>query len=360
MRIAVLVPGLRAYDAVSNDARQMAVALRGQGHEVALFAMEAHGVDEPVLSHEALADWITSPRDVVIYHFCTAWDFPLELFRHIRARRVVRYHNVTPPGFFRGWSDGYVSACGNGRKQIAAFARLGCELYLGCSPFNLEDFAAEGVDAARMAVLAPFHPVEALAATAPDARRMPDNGGAPLLLMVGRIVPNKSYLELAEALAACVREVDGQSHLLLIGKLAPALASYGEAFWQRVDQLGLRERVTLIDDADGPTLRAAYAAATALVMLSAHEGFCVPVIEALALGTPVVAYGSSAIPWTLGDAGLIWDDRDAHLVAASVGRIYADPALREHLLERGRARYRDAFAPVVLERELAAVMRRFE
>jgi len=99
--------------------------------------------------------------------------------------------------------------------------------------------------------------------------------------------------------------------------------------------------------------------ATALVMLSAHEGFCVPVVEALALGTPVIAYGSSALPETIGDAGLVWEDRDPALIAAAVARLHADADLRAQLRERGKARYAERFAPAVLERDLLAAFSRF-
>ncbi len=358
MRIALLVPGLRRHDAVSNDCLHMAAVLRAQGHEVRVFTLSADGVDEAVGDPTELPGWLTSPRDVVIYHFCTGWDLAVDLLARVRAVRVVRYHNITPAGFFRGWSRGYEEACERGRKQIVRLARMRCELYLGCSPFNLEDFTACGVDASSCAVLPPFHECEALVAEIPDTSKLPDTGGAPLLLMVGRLAPNKGYLELVDALDACRVAVDDDAHLLVLGKLDPNLAAYGEAVHARVAELGLGRNVTFIDDARGPDLRAAFDAATALVMLSAHEGFCVPVIEAFALGTPVVAYASSAVPWTLGGAGLLWDERDPALIASSIARLHRDEPVRDALVDAGRARYRDVFAPDVLARDLAVVVER--
>ena len=83
-----------------------------------------------------------------------------------------------------------------------------------------------------------------------------------------------------------------------------------------------------------------------------------PLIEAMALGTPVVARATSAIPWTLGDAGLLWESADPHLIATAALRVADDAGLRTCLVERGRARYAAAFAPVVLERGLAASIAR--
>lgn len=357
MRIAMLVPGLAPHDAISNDALGMTAALRRLGHEVALFANHARDVDEPVHAPDTIEAWLQSSQDVIVYHYCTGWTFALELLRRTRARRVVRYHNITPPEFFAPWSDGYVAVCSEGRAQLDAFAALGCELYLGDSPYNLEDFTARGVDTARCAVVAPFHQVDELLRIAPDARRLPR--GAPLLLMVGRLSPNKAHLDLLDCLAACVAGGDADAHLLSIGKLDPTLKAYGDALDARIAARGLASQVTLMQDADGAELRAAYERADALVVLSRHEGFCVPLIEAMALGTPIVALASSAMPWTIGDAGIVWDSSDPQLVAATLARLRSDGALRETLSTRGRMRYANAFAPDVLASELETVFRRF-
>ena len=359
MRIAMLAPGLRPHDAVSNDCLAMVRVLRESGHEVALFAWHAERIEETVSDPSSLESWIRSPRDIVIYHYCTGVDAAVELMRRVRARRVIRYHNITPPGFFRGWSPGYVAACAAGRKEIAKFARMQCDLYLGDSSYNNQDFIEAGIDPARCAVVPPFHACEHLLAAVPDYRRIPKVGGAPLMMMVGRIAPNKGFLELVDTLAACRQAVAEGAHLVVFGKLDPNLSSYGDAFRARIDEHGLRDHVTLISDGGDAELRAGFAAATALVMLSAHEGFCVPVVEALALGTPVVAYASSAIPETLGDAGLLWESRDPALIAAAVARVHADNDLRAYLRERGRERYAAVFSPEVLERELLAALSRF-
>ena len=355
MRIAVLVPGLAPHDAVSNDALGMTAALRRSGHEVGVFAPHARGVAEPALAPDTIEDWLRSPEDVVLYHYCVGWDYPFTLFRRTRARRILRYHNITPPEFFAGWSPGYEAACIEGRAQLDAFAALGCELYLGDSPYNIEDFTRRGVDAARCAVVAPFHEVEQLLSLAPDARRIPSH--APLLLMIGRISPNKGYLELVDALAASVAGGLPDAHLLMIGKLDPNLASYGEALHARIAERGMQAHVTWLQDANGAELRAACAEASALVMLSRHEGFCVPLVEAMAIGTPVIALASSAMPSTLGDAGLLWpEDADPWTIAAAVARVHADAALHEEMRARGRRRYAQVFAPARLAEALATVL----
>jgi glycosyltransferase involved in cell wall biosynthesis len=358
MRIAMLVPGLAPYDAVSNDTLGMMAALRELGHEVAVFAPHARDVAEPARPPAAIEAWIRGEDDVIVYHYCIGWDFALDLFRRTKARRVVRYHNITPPDFFAGWSEGYVGACTAGRAELDAYASLGCELYLGCSPFNVEDFLERGVDPARCGVLPPFHRVEELLACDPDARRFASSDGAPQMLMVGRIAPNKGDFALIDALTVCRRLYDPRARLLRIGKLDPNLDRYGTAVREHMQAMGAEAHVVGIEDASPAELRAAYAAADALVMLSAHEGFCVPIVEAMALGTPIVAFGSSAIAWTVGDAGIVWDEPDPHRIAASIARIHTDLTLREMLRELGRARYRSTFAPAALHAGLREALAR--
>jgi len=360
MRIAMLVPGLAPYDAVSNDTLGMTAALRALGHEIAVFAPHSRDVAEDVRPHADIDAWLTGADDVVVYHYCIGWDFARDLLKRTKARRVVRYHNITPPEFFEGWSEGYVSACTAGRAELDAYAAMGCELYLGCSPFNLEDFLRRGVDPQRCAVLPPFHKVEELLAATPDARRIGNNSdGAPELLMVGRIAPNKGDLALIDALTVCRRTSDPRTRLLRIGKLDPNLERYGVAVREHMHAMNAESAVVSIEEATSSELRAAYGAADALVMLSAHEGFCVPIVEAMALGTPIVAFGSSALAWTIGDAGIIWNEPDPHLVAMSVMRIHTDLMLREMLRELGRARYRTVFAPAALAKGLEAAFARF-
>jgi len=360
MKAAILLPVLARHDAVGNDALAMARILRERGIDTRVFCDVAVGVDEPTSRTDELLAFAGGPNDLVIYHFSVGAPAAIEILRRARGYRVVRYHNITPPEFFVGWSEGYVGACTAGRAELDAYAALNCELYLGCSPFNLEDFSTRGVDPARSAVVPPFHKVEELLAVAPDARRTGNNAdGAPELLMVGRIAPNKGDLALVDALTVMRRTSDPRTRLIRIGKLDPNLERYGVAVREHVREMGAEAHVVAIDDATPGELRAAYAAADALVMLSAHEGFCVPLVEAMALGTPIVALGSSAIAWTVGDAGIVWSEPDPHLVAMSIVRLHTDLMLREMLRELGRARYRTVFAPAALAKGLETAFARF-
>jgi glycosyltransferase involved in cell wall biosynthesis len=272
----------------------------------------------------------------------------------------VRYHNITPPRFFEGYSPEYRAACEAGRGEIAPLAELGCDLYLGASPFNVEDFIDAGAPPTRTAVLAPFNRIDRLLHAHADLALLDRyRSGATTWLSVGRLAPNKAHLNLVDAFAAYRRAYDAAARLLIVGRADPRLASYSGAVRARIDALGLTECVHFLADVGDGELKAAYLVADALVSLSEHEGFCVPIAEAMALGTPVVAHAAGAVAWTAGDAALLWDETDPYLYAASVARLREDASLRALLRERGLARVHDAFSADTLSRTLGEILGRF-
>jgi len=352
MRIAIFVAVLGERDAVGTDAREMAAALTRRGHEVRLFATAGAGAESP----DALDEVIADPQAVLIYHFAFGWPPGIDALRRARCRRVVRYHNVTPPEFFAPWSDEYERSCRAGRDEIATIAKLGCELHLCASPFNAEDFLAVGVPHGRVAVLAPFNRLDRLVETPAALPVLDECSRGATWLAVGRLAPNKAYLDLFDAFACYLDRVEADARLLVVGSEDTRLERYNAALRERVHALRLESHVRWLRDVDEGMLKAAYLVADALVSLSRHEGFCVPLAEAMALGVPVVALDAGAQAWTLGGAGLLWDSADPALVAASVERLRADPALRSELRERGFARVASEFAPQRLERRLADVI----
>lgn len=349
MRAAILIPVLTSKDAVGADALAMASILEDLGIETRVFCQSASGVERKTYPANQLPQFAGGPRDLVIYHFSTGWPAAIELLGRCRGYRIVKYHNITPPEFFSDISADYETACRNGRGEIPEIATLGCELYLGASAYNLGELQKAGMPADRGGVLAPFHRVDEMAEAEGDVALIKQlTDGSRNFLMVGRVAPNKGHLALVDAFDAYVRGYSAPARLIILGKIDPRLDRYTAAITDRIEALDLADRVLWIDAASEAQLKAAYLASHVFMLLSEHEGFCVPLIESMAVGTPIVAHASSAVPETLGDAGLIWEERDPWLYAASAARLFEDDALRAGMLERARLRYRQQFAIEVL------------
>lgn len=350
MKAAILIPVLASRDAVGTDALAMMQLLEERGIETRMFCAGSHDVDVRTHAPEKLAAFANSPEDLLIYHFSTGWPKAHELLARSKAFRVVKYHNITPSRFFTSVSKEYEQACIGGRAEIASMAALGCELYLGDSAYNLEELIEAGVPRERGAVLAPFHRIEELIATEADGAVLDELGdGVRNFLMVGRIAPNKGHVDLVDAFATYLQASGEPARLVLLGKIDPRLEAYTNAVRTRIARYGIQRRVRWFNGASEAQLKAAYLASHVFMLLSAHEGFCVPLVEAMAVGTPIVARAATAVPETLGCAGIGWNSADPTLYAASAARIFDDARFRNELREAGMHRFRTQFARDVLE-----------
>ncbi|HEY0178298.1 MAG TPA: glycosyltransferase family 4 protein [Dokdonella sp.] len=357
MRAALLLPVFASRDAIGTDVLAMADALRAAGVDTRIFCDGTDGVRGPAYPLSKALAFAGGADDLVVYHFSTGWPQAIDVLRRARGRRVVRYHNVTPPEFFAGISAVHADACAGGRRELPQLAALGCELYLAASDYNRAELVAAGAPAARTRVLPPFHRVEQLLDREADLALLDELAdGTRNFLMVGRIAPNKGHVELVDAFAAYLDRFDASARLLLVGKLDPNLAAYEAAIRRRAEQHRLGGRLRWIASASEEQLKAAYLASHVMMTLSRHEGFCVPLVEAMALGVPVVARAAAAIPETLGGAGLVWDEDDPLLFAAAADRIVRDAELRRHLEELGHARYRAEYAPARLRAAFAELV----
>ncbi|MBE7554430.1 MAG: glycosyltransferase family 4 protein [Anaerolineales bacterium] len=155
-------------------------------------------------------------------------------------------------------------------------------------------------------------------------------GQQPFILSVGTLQPRKNYQRLIQAFAA----LDPAPVLVIVGSRG---WNYANIFAE-VARQGVEERVHFLGfvaDADLPAL---YSAASLFVYPSLYEGFGLPVLEAMACGTPVVASNQSALPEVVGEAGLLVDPRNVEAMAAAMTHVLADTTLSRRLAQAGQAR----------------------
>ena len=153
---------------------------------------------------------------------------------------------------------------------------------------------------------------------------------------MGKISPHKAPHDLVKMLDVLRRVDDPAARLHLVG--SPLGETYEPALRAFIDELGLNEAVNLAGSVSGAELEAYFQAADVFVLASDHEGFCVPLAEAMGHGVPIVAYGVTAVPETVGGAGLVLDDKSPVPFAAAVARVLRDATLRAVLVGAGRER----------------------
>lgn len=352
-RIALLTPSITTGDAVSNDVIGMYDVLSRRGHEVQIFADASSNTERKVRPASTINRFINNSSGLLIYHYSMGWDTGLEILREIQCKTAIKYHNVTPPEFFTRFSEAHVFMSHAGRKQLKDIASAGCDRYLSASEYNMRELLAQGADERVSSVVPPFHHIDRLNSLEPDPKVLETyQGDATNVVMVGRVAPHKGHAELIEAFANYYYHYNRNSRLLIIGKQDAAFNSYDKLLREIVACLKLQDAVVFTGGVTDEDLKAYYMVAHVFLITSRHEGFCVPLVEAMAMKVPIVAYSSSAIPDTAGDAALVWPERDPNLAAESIHTIVSSEKVGAGLGELGWQRYQRFFTNTRIEEQL--------
>ncbi|MCG6927863.1 MAG: glycosyltransferase family 4 protein [Acidobacteria bacterium] len=322
-----LLAALSYGDAISNEALAIQKHLREAGFESEIFAEKVH----PRMSHLARPLWkyreVSSPETVCLFHFSIGSASSRLIYR-APDRLVSIYHNITPAGFFVGFHPHLAGLCHHGRRELAAFAPR-TELALGDSEYNRRELEAAGYPrTAVLPIVLDFPRYERR--PSPVVGRLYDDGRTNILF-VGRIIPNKKIDDLIRTFAYYQRWFDPSSRLLLVGDTR-GFERYLSRLQELVSTLGA-DGVVFTGQVDDDDLYAYYRVADAFLCLSEHEGFCVPLQEAMHAGVPVIAYDAGAVPETLHGGGLLLDDKSPEKVAALLAEVRGNPALRQRILD---------------------------
>lgn len=358
-RVAVITPHVTLHDAVCNDVFGMYEAFKRRGFDARIYASD-WTVSETKLKVwpvSRIKDFLKNSRDILIYHHSMGWETGCDLLAELNCRRVIKYHNVTPPGFFSGWSEEYESVCRAGREQLRAIARSGCDAYLSDSEYNMSELISEGAPASISFVVPPFNRIAYFFDTEPDFEIIDRYGDRKSnLLMVGSLVPNKGHVALLEAFAIYYHDYKHDSRLFLVGKDKASLTKYTSFLHNVTARLGLQASAIFTGEVSESQLKSYYLMSDLFVITSEHEGFCVPLVEAMAMKVPIVAFSSSAIPGTISKAGLVWDERDPYLFAESMNTLINDESIRTRMSLLGRQRYEEFFTTDQIERQFFSAL----
>jgi glycosyltransferase involved in cell wall biosynthesis len=353
-----LLPSLAPADAIGAHVRHLQRLLRSLGVESEIFAEDIHPrmrrFAAPV--EELTRRPGTGNGSAILYHSSTGSDV-MELLLSHEGPLLVYYHNITEAAFFDRWSPAAAEHMRLARRQLRQLAWR-CDLAIAASGFNRAELVREGFRRTEVVpVLVDFARYDAPPhrRTLAGLRRTTADGGARWLF-VGRITPNKCQHDVIGAFAAYRRLFDPEARLWLVG------GGSSMAYWRSLEvllaELDLAHAVRLTGTVPFDRLLAHYRAADVFVCASEHEGFCVPVLEAMHIGVPVVAFSSTAVPETVGDGGLLLADKDPVTVAAAVHRVLTDGALRASLTEAGRSRV-EHFSLANTSRRMAETIRAF-
>lgn len=329
MRIIQIVPSISYGDGVSNDCIAIKRALIERGYETQIYA---ESISPKVESETALLLDKMPPfqdEDIVILHLASGHHLNFDLAK-MNGKKVIRYHNITPPHFFAGYDRNSQYACSFGYEGVRYLADK-VDYVIAVSEYNKQDLRRMGYtcDVDVMPILIPFD----------DYKQKPDENtiqeysdGKTNVVFTGRVVPNKKQEDVIRAFHLYKKHYDQEARLFLVGSYK-GMEKYCERLQGYVQKLGTQD-VCFTGHIPFDQILAYYTLADVFVCMSEHEGFCIPLLEAMYFQTPILAYESSAIAGTLGGTGVLLPEKDPALAAGWMNRLVKDEMLREDVIEK--------------------------
>jgi glycosyltransferase involved in cell wall biosynthesis len=346
------VPAAHKGDAIGDSARRMRGLLRRMGHTSEIYALTID--DELKGNVRPFADPTSRKGDLTIFHF--ALPSPMtEAFAQLAGGRLLQYHNVTPARYFAAYDPALFRLASIARQELSTLVGR-VDLALGVSDYNRRELEALGFDPTGVLPLA----VDWSRITRPVQRPALDkilDDDFVNFLFVGRIAPNKmieDHIRLAEHYK---RYVDAYYRFIFVGKYDAVPRYFATIRALMTEYRLLNERFIFTGPVPDEDLAVYYRHAAVYISLSEHEGFCAPLLEAMAADVPVLAYSAAAVPETLGGAGVQFATKDMEYAAELLGSLAFDDDLRRSVIAGQRRRLAD-FSDERIERELAVLVDR--
>jgi len=335
VRVDQVIPALTSRDAIGVHTLNAQRALRAAGFASDVF----FGTSSPDVASAGrpIASLGRRGRDRFLLYQASIGSPVFDVLAAREEPKLSNYHNITPAELLAPWEPAVAYHAALGRAQLARLAP-DCGLAIADSKFNEAELLDLGYgDTAVVPLLIDMTHAGAEPDPAVFSRLMEakSRGGVDFVY-VGRIAPHKAPHDLVKALAVYRQLYDPRARLHLVG--SPVGDRYEAALLGFVRELGLESAVEVTGSVSPATLEAYWRAADVYVSASEHEGFCVPVVEAMGHGVPVVAFGAGAVPETVAGAGLVLASKDPLHFAAALARVASDADLRSRLAEIGRRR----------------------
>lgn len=336
MRIIQLLPTLSYGDGVGNDTLAIDKIVKELGYETMIYAENVDSrVDKKLVKR---IDKLPSLReeDIIIYHLSTGTILN-EKLKDYPCRKLIVYHNVTPAHYFEEYSRIAAELCENGRKGISLLKDV-ADYCWADSEYNKQELQECGykckIDVVPIVV--PFN----------DYQKEPDNAIIEKyrddwtnIVFVGRIAPNKKQEDVIKTFYYYKKYINPKSRLFLVGSYG-GMERYQLRLQKYVDELEL-EDVYMTGHIKFNEILAYYSVADVFLCMSEHEGFCIPLLEAMCFDVPIVAYSYTGVKETLGYAGLKLNEKDCMCAAEMINMLMINAELRSKVIDMQRTRLRD-------------------
>lgn len=334
-RIIQFTPSISHGDAVSNDIFAMASELTRHGYENKIVAIN---ITESVKGRVVnFSSFVAQPDDIFIYHMSIGSDLTEYIINAKVKCRIMVYHNITPAHFFKGIPNAQIG-CINGRAELIELVDH-IDFAICDSDYNKEELDTLGYK--NTVTLPIIFDDSDYKNTIPSEKLLKKHkdDGYTNIIFVGRIAPNKKQEDIIASFHVYNKYINPKSRLILVGS-ATSMENYYESLEDYIAEHNIKN-VIFPGHISFADILAYYKLADVFLCQSEHEGFCVPLLEAMVFDVPIIAYASSAIPYTLGDSGIMFTQKDHRIVAELINLVVTNEEFRKKIIAGQRKRLAD-------------------
>jgi len=355
MRVDQLVPAFHQGDAIGDTASHLKHFLNSQGFSAEIYCLDR---DEELEGESALFSSFpkAKPSDVTMLHF--ALPSPLTKgFAKLPTKKVLIYHNITPPEYFVDFSQEMASLSRQGRKELTSLVPQ-VSLALADSEFNRQELQQLGFN--KTAVFPLFVDFSRYQRKINRLIYELFRDERTNILFVGRIVPNKKIEDIIRVTFYYKKYISPLVRMIVIGK-THSLPSYYQSLVRLADEFYLQpEEICFTGHIPDEEMYALYRASNVFLSLSEHEGFGLPFVESMVFDLPIIAYDSTAVPYTLDGAGVLIKHKRVDQVAELVNIVAHDEKTKEKVLRGQRQRlkrFKDQDLEMIILQSLTNLMK---
>ena len=319
-------------DAISGEVLALQRCFRAHGCSSEIYAINIHPAYKG-MAHE-YRDFPVDCAGQVLLHY--SLGSPLnDLYLSLKkASRSLVYHNLTPARWFYGVNPRIVADIERGVRELPELCAQ-TQRIIADSRFNAGELKALGFQAEVLEL--PIDPARWAVETNQGIAALVSGDPGLHLLHVGRLAPNKCIEDIIKIFHFLHCYIQKNSTLWLVG-IDTDTELYSFALRQLARQLRVYEAVRFVGCMADSEVKALYQGASAYLCMSEHEGFCLPVVEAMHFGLPVISYASSALPDTVAGGGILVRQKRHAEIAELIAHVAEDRGLRAQLVQAGQAR----------------------
>ena len=336
MRIVQVLTTLSFGDAVGNDAIALQNVLDEMDYDTCIYA---ENIDKRIKKIKVQSiDRIDklNRNDIIIYHLSTGTDLNYWI-KEQQCRKIMIYHNITPPFYFKEYSVKSEQLCEKGYVQVKELSDT-FDMVFAVSEYNKRELVKMGYtcEIKVLPILIPFEDYK----KKPNDKIITKYGTDEYvnIIFVGRIAPNKKQENIIKAYYDYHKNYNEKSRLFLVGS-HDGLERYYQRLVDYRNELGLtNDDVVFTGHIKFDEILAYYSVADIFLCMSEHEGFCVPLVEAMCFDIPVIAKNTSAIGYTLDNSGMLIDSDSQLEYAGLINYIMEKEEVRNKIIEKQRER----------------------